>query len=176
MKTARIKNGFTVVELLLSLTLLAILMTAMAVALDAAVSSFQVNQDISKTTNAARAALLRMTTELRTASSVATLGVGTGLDPMDLSQCSLTAVDPDGSTRNIAYRFSAADHILYLDSGGNSYVLCRNVSAATFNRATTSINGADAVRNVRIVMTLTDDKGANPRTFAAAAVVRRNLD
>jgi prepilin-type N-terminal cleavage/methylation domain-containing protein len=176
MRITRKQTGFTIVEILLSLVILAMVMTAMAVALDASVINFQTNENISRTTNAARAALLRMTTELRTAAAVATIGVGSGFDPADLSQCSLTAVDPDGSTRNIAYRFSAADHTLYLDSGGNSYPLCKNVTAATFNRAIVPLSNPVAVRNVRIVMTLTDDHGNNPRTFAAAAVVRRNLN
>jgi len=152
--------------------ILAMLMTAVAVAFDASVTNFQVNQGISKTTNAARAALLRMTTELRTAQSVGVIGI----DDPDNTRCSLTAVDPDGSTRSIAYRFSAADHILYLDSGGNSYALCKNVTAATFNRAIVPASSPVAVRNVRIVMTLTDDKGNNSQTFAAAAVVRKNLN
>jgi prepilin-type N-terminal cleavage/methylation domain-containing protein len=170
------QNGFTIIEMLLSLVILAMLMTAMAVAFDASVTNFQANENISKTTNAARAALLRMTTELRTAQAVATIGVGSGFDPADLSRCSLTAVNPDGSTRNIAYRFSAVDRVLYMDSGGKSYPLCKNVTAATFNRAIVPASSPVAVRNVRIVMTLTDDKGNNSQTFAAAAVVRRNLN
>jgi prepilin-type N-terminal cleavage/methylation domain-containing protein len=172
MKKAQSKNGFTIVEMLMSLVILAMLMTAVAVAFDASVTNFQVNQGISKTTNAARAALLRMTTELRSAQAVATIGVGAGFDPSDNSQCSLTT--SDGS--NICYRYNAADKTLYLDTNGSSYPLCKNVTAATFNRATTIINGAVAVRNVRIVLTLTDDKGNNSQTFAAAAVVRKNLN
>ncbi|MBM4102801.1 MAG: prepilin-type N-terminal cleavage/methylation domain-containing protein [Planctomycetes bacterium] len=176
MRITHKQNGFTIIEMLMALVILAMVMTAMAVALDASVINFKANESISKTSNAARAALLRMTTELRTAAAVATIGVGSGFDPADLSKCSLTAVDPDGSTRNIAYRFSAADHILYLDSGGNSYPLCKNVAAATFNRAIVPASNPVAVRNVRIVLTLTDDKGANPRIFAAAAVIRKNLN
>jgi prepilin-type N-terminal cleavage/methylation domain-containing protein len=176
MKKAHKQTGFTIIEMLMSLVILAMLMTTIAFAFNASVINFQANESISKTVNTARAALLRMTTELRTAQAVATIGVGAGFDPADLSRCSLTAVNPDGSTRNIAYRFSAADHILYMDSVGKSYPLCKNVTAATFNRAIVPASSPVAVRNVRIVMTLTDDKGANPRTFAAAAVVRRNLN
>jgi prepilin-type N-terminal cleavage/methylation domain-containing protein len=171
MKTARIKNGFTILELLMSLVILAVLMTAVAVAFDASIVNFKANEGISKTTNAARAALLRMTTELRTAQGVGVIGS----DDPDNTQCSLTALNPDGSTRNITYRFDADDHALYLDADGNSYALCKNVTAASFNRAAVPGNPSN-IRNVRIVLTLTDDKGNNSQTLAAAAVVRRNLN
>ncbi len=179
MKKAQSKNGFTIVEMLMSLVILAMLMTAVAVAFDASVTNFQVNQGISKTTNAARAALMRMTTEIRTAGyndgsgfmAVASLnGGGTFVDTVN-TQCSLVASDG----RHIAYWYDSQAKILYLHDGSSNqdYVLCRNVTAATFERA----QAADGtVRNVRIVMTLTDDNGNNPRTFAAAAVVRRNLN
>jgi prepilin-type N-terminal cleavage/methylation domain-containing protein len=162
------KRGFTLIEVMMSLVILAMLMTAVAVAFDASIVNFQANESISKTTNAARAALLRMTTELRTSQAVATIGAGG--DP-DNSQCSFFA--SDGSS--FCYRYSAGDQTLYLDANGNSYALCRNVTAATFNRALVPTDPT-AVRNVRIVMTVTDDKGNNAQNFAAAAVVRRNLN
>jgi prepilin-type N-terminal cleavage/methylation domain-containing protein len=173
------QNGFTIIEILLSLVILAMVMTAMAVALDASVINFQANENISRTTNTARAALLRMTTELRSAGyndgsgymAVASLnGGGTFVDTVN-TQCSL--VTSDG--RHIAYWYDSGAKILYLhdETSNQDYVLCRNVTAATFERA----QAADGtVRNVRIVLKLTDDKGDNPRTFAAAAVVRRNLN
>ena len=68
------KNGFTIVEVMVSLVILAMLMTAVAFAFDAAVTNYQVNQGIYETVNRARQALLRMTTDLRTASAVATGG------------------------------------------------------------------------------------------------------
>jgi prepilin-type N-terminal cleavage/methylation domain-containing protein len=177
MKTARIKNGFTILEVLMSMVILAVLMTAIAVAFDASIINFQANDSISKTTNAARAALLRMTTELRTAQSVATLGTGAGFDPTNLSQCSLAT--PDGT---ICYWFDQNNGVLRLDADGNvathstsDPALCKNVTAVTFARATVP-GDTSKIRNVRIVLTLTDDKGKNPQTMAAAAVVRRNLD
>ena len=179
MRITHKQNGFTIIEILLSLVILAMVMTAMAVAFDASVVNFQANEGISRTTNTARAALLRMTTEIRTAGyndgsgfmAVASLNSGgTFVDPVN-TQCSL--VTSDG--RHIAYWYDSGAKILYLHdvTSNRDYVLCRNVTKATFNRPP-STDGI--VRNVRIVMTLTDDKGNNPRTFAAAAVVRRNLN
>jgi prepilin-type N-terminal cleavage/methylation domain-containing protein len=169
MKKARFKNGFTIIEVLMSLVILATLMTAVAVAFDASITNFQANEGISKTMNSARVALLRMTTELRSSQAVAVIGAGG--DPADYSQCSLIASDGG----NIRYRYNAAGKTLYLDTNGNSYSLCKNVTAATFKRAIVPGNPL-AIRNVRIVLTLTDDKGNNSQTFAAAAVVRRNLN
>jgi prepilin-type N-terminal cleavage/methylation domain-containing protein len=195
MKTARIKIGFTILEVLMSMVILAVLLTAVAVAFDASIVNFQANDSISKITNAGRAALLRMTTELRSAgydsngdgeieSSVAVS------DPV--GQCSLTTSD----NRNICYwhdtvtvdkygkpllplRLNIAGTLDPLDPNfeKNNPILCTHVKSATFDRATyTTKKGFLAVRNVRIVLTLTDDKGKNPQTLAAAAVVRRNPD
>lgn len=171
MKTARFKYGFTIVEVLMSLAILAILMTAVAVAFDASVVNFQTNEGISKTMNTARAALLRMTTELRSAQGVAVIGAGG--DPNN-SQCSL--VSNDG--RDITYRFAADEKVLYLDdnAGGASYALCRNVTAASFDRAVIAGSSPAAIRNVRIVVTIEDDRAKTSQTLAAAAVIRRNLN
>jgi len=59
------------VEVLISLTILATLMTAVAFAFDAAVTNYQANQGIYETVNRGRQALLRITNDLRTASEVA---------------------------------------------------------------------------------------------------------
>lgn len=183
MKMKKRKTGFTMVEVLMSLAILAMLMAAVAVAFDASIVNFQANEGISKTMNTARAALLRMTTQIRNAGyndgagyrSVAVIGVGG--DP-DNTQCSLVAPDVSapGGYCDITYRYVTDEKILYLDDNisGNSYPLCRNVTDASFNRGTGGT--PPVVRNVRMVLTVTDDKGKNPQTLAAAAVVRRNLN
>lgn len=170
MKTTEKKHGFTIIEILMSLVILAMLLAAVAVAFDASIVNFQANEGISKTMNTARSALLRMTTELRTAQGVDVIGAGG--DPNN-SQCSL--ITSDG--RDITYRYAADERILYLDdnTSGNSYSLCRNINAATFDRAT--VPGVPtAIRNVRMVMTITDDRDKTQQTLAAGAVIRRNLN
>ena len=170
-KTQTIRFGFTIVELLLSLVILALLMTAVAVAFNASIKNYQDNESISKTINTARAALMRITNDIRTAEDVAVIG-GSG-DPDNL-QCGIY-LDED-SYIDICYRFDSGDNILYLDEidSGNSYVLCRNVTAMTFDRAAVPGN-PNSIRNVRISMTVTDDQGKLPQTLVTAAVVRRNL-
>lgn len=174
-------SGFTMVEVLLSLTILAMLMTAVAFAFDAAVTNYQANKGIYKSVNTARQALLRMTNDLRTAhelplsSEEANTQVSFGND-----------TDGDGLyDKDVTYRFDSATNTLYYDDNitGNSYVLCDNVTAATFDRTEHQIdrdNGAGgvdtiwAVRDVRIVLTVTDDSGENSHTLAAATLVRKN--
>jgi len=160
------------VEVLMSLAILAMLMAAVAVAFDASIVNFQANESISKNMNTARAALLRMTTEIRTARSVVPGDPNT--------QCSLTTADGE----NICYWYDEVTdvdqptRVLRLSPDGtpddDDPILCRNVTNATFIRGT---GGSPlVVRNVRMVLTITDDKGGNPQTLAAAAVVRRNLN
>ena len=169
MKRKDKNNGFSLIEIMLALVILAVLMTAVAVAFDASVKNYKSNEAISKTVNKARAALLRITNDVRTAQAVAVIGGGG--DP-DASQCSMQT----SGGQNLTYRFNSGDNTLYLDDndGGGSYVLCRNVSAMTFNRAIVPGNPS-LIRNVQISMTVTDDQGQLPQTLVTAAVVRRNL-
>ena len=166
------KKGFTIVELLLSMAILAMLMTAVAFAFDASVKNYEANQGIYKTLNTARQALLRITNDLRTAQAVQLIGTGANEDPTDLSECTILLSD----SSNVTYRFNSDDNILYYDDNdsGNSYVLCRNVTDMTFPRSTVP-DDSTAIRSVRIVMTVTDDSGDVSQTLAAASIIRKNL-
>jgi prepilin-type N-terminal cleavage/methylation domain-containing protein len=170
MKSRRAKSAFTIIEVLMSLALLAMLMTAVAFAFDASVKNYKANQGIYETVNVGRQALLRITNDLRTAQAVAPLG--TGGDP-DNKQVSLIAADG----RDVTYRFDSTNGILYYDdnTSGDSYVLTRNVTGAAFTRALVPGTTTDAIRSVRITMTLTDESGDVSKTLAAASLVRRNL-
>ncbi|MDH4202360.1 MAG: prepilin-type N-terminal cleavage/methylation domain-containing protein [Phycisphaerae bacterium] len=171
------QSGFTLVEVMLSLVILAVLMTAVAFAFDASVTNYQANKGIYETVNRARQALLRITNDLRSAQAVALIGGG---DP-DNSQVSLIT----NTNADITYRYDASSSTLYYDdnTSGNSYVLCNHVTGATFNRTEHEIdrdNGAGgvetitAIRDVRIVLALTDDTGEVSYTLPAATLVRKN--
>ncbi|MHC4773550.1 MAG: PulJ/GspJ family protein, partial [Planctomycetota bacterium] len=64
-------GGFTIIEVMMSLVILAILMTAVAFAFDASVTNYQQNRGIYETVNAGRQTLLRITNDLRTADDLA---------------------------------------------------------------------------------------------------------
>jgi len=119
------------------------------------------NEQMYETINNARQALTRMTSQLRTGHTV---------DPIAAdNRCNFfTATDED-----ISYLFNSADGKLYLitNSNGNQYVLCNNVTAATFTK-TPDGTGQDC-KSVEISLTV--QAGDFQRTLAAAAVIRRNL-
>ena len=158
----RSKDGFTIVETLIALALLAMLMAAVGVAVHASAMNYNANESIFTAMSTARQAAMRITSDLRTAAAVS------DADPSN--QCSMITAD----SRDITYRFNSADDTLYLDinSGGSagSYVLCRNVSAMAFTRVPPT---GDPVRNVRISMTVT--VAGTSQTVASAAVIRRNM-
>jgi hypothetical protein len=145
------------------------LLAAVALAFNASAVNYSENEAMFKAMNTARQALLRITTEIRTAQSVALIGAGAGDDP-DNSRCSMIASDG----RDITYRYDSAADTLYLDDniGGSNYVLCTNVTAITFDRATVP-DDPTAVRNVQISITVSVNDLS--QTLATAAVVRKNL-
>jgi prepilin-type N-terminal cleavage/methylation domain-containing protein len=169
LRKAKSNTGFTLVELLLSLAIMGMVMAAVALAFNASAVNYSQNEAMFKAMNTARQALLRITTEIRTAQSVALIGAGAGDDP-DNQQCSMITAD----SRNVTYRFNSGDNTLYLDDnlGGSSYVLCDNVTAITFNRAAVP-DDPSAIRSVRISIAVSVD--GLSQTLATAAVARRNL-
>ena len=163
--------GFTLVEMLLSLMILGMLLAAVAFAFNASAMNFSENEAMFKAMNTARQALLRITTEVRTAQDVALIGTGPGDDPLDYSQCSMHTSDG----RDITYRYNSGNNTLYLDDNiaSSSYVMCENVTAITFNRAIVPGSNPAEIRSVRISITVAAD--GLSQTLATAAVVRRNL-
>jgi prepilin-type N-terminal cleavage/methylation domain-containing protein len=155
------RTGFTIVELLIALAITAIVLVGVAVAFSASITNYKTNEDIFKSINGARQALLRITTQLRTAGPV---------DPAaPLNECSFVTAD----ARDITYQYRNADNKLYLitNSNGKEYLLCDNVTAMSFTKTPTD-DGSD-VKSVQISMTV--QSGSIQRTISAAAVIRRNL-
>ncbi|MHC5120425.1 MAG: hypothetical protein ACYSO7_02725, partial [Planctomycetota bacterium] len=155
-----------------------------------AVTNYQENKSIYKTVNTARQALLRITTDLRTSTgyfdSSDPPNYIRAIEPLIANDSSVivTIIDPDtGNYKFIEYRFDSNDNTLYLDDDNGSHALCRNVTSMTFNGTERTIgrnNGISEVdvsdiRNVRIVLTVTDENGENPQTLAAATMIRKNM-
>ena len=152
------KRAFTIVELLISLAITAMLLAAVAVAFNASVKNYQENEGMFKAMNSARQALLRMTTQLRTANVV-------NIDSLT-TECTLTI-----ATGQITYRYNSGDKKLYLITPGGNYVLCDNVTAISFTKALTT--DGTKVKSVQISMTV--GIGNNSQTVSSAAVIRKNL-
>lgn len=165
MRDAKYEYGFTIVEMLLALAITGILLAAVAVAFNASIINYRENEDIFKTINSARQALFRITTQLRTANAV---------DPNSPdNECTLiTATGED-----ITYRYNNADNKLYLITNDNlsdpDYLLCDDVAAMTFTRATATEDAVTYVKSVQISITVASDN--TERTVSAAVVIRKNL-
>ncbi len=160
-------NGFTVVECLIVLAISAMLLTAIAVAFNASLTNYQENEEMFRAVNSARQALARMTSEIRTAN---------GVDASQaLNRCVfLSAADPN---QIITYEFRGPSdpndpNTLQLITGGNEYLLCDNVTAATFTKTPAS----NLIDSKSVQISLTVRAGRVERTLAAAAVVRRDLE
>ncbi len=166
MKKSKSIKAFTMIELLIAIVCAAMLMTAVAVAFDASVKNFSENEKIYQSTNTARQALQRLTATIRTANAIKLPGEEAS------NLCSM--ITSDGG--DITYDYRSGDKALYLVNNitGNTYLLCDNVTLMTFTKTTDVVNSITVVKDIRIVMEVT--VGGQPKTFKAAAVVRRNLE
>jgi prepilin-type N-terminal cleavage/methylation domain-containing protein len=152
--------GFTLAELLIALAVMGILLAAVAVAFNASFTNYRENEDIFKSINKARQALNRITTQIRTANRVYVIDE-------TLEQCSMET--PDG--QYIRYQYNDANNALYMETNGNNYILCDNVTDMNFVKTKAVDN--DFAKNVQISITVAS--GNIERTISAAAVIRRNL-
>ena len=157
------ETGFTIVELLLALAIASILLAAVATAFNASIINYRENEDIFKAINSARGALLRITSQLRTADAV---------DPTSpANECTLITAGGD----DVTYQYNNGDNKLYLidNLSGSNYVLCDNVTAMSFAKDTVIIEGIEKVRSVQVSITVA--RGNVERKISAAAVIRRNM-
>jgi len=162
MRDTRYETGFTIVEMLIVLAITALLLAAVAVAFNASVINYRENEDSFKAINIARQALSRMVSQIRTAEAV---------DPnLPDNECALITAGGD----DITYRYNNGDNKLYLDSNGNSYLLCDNVTAMTFTKDIATEDAVTYVKSVQISITV--ESGNVQQTLSAAAVIRRNLN
>jgi len=142
------------------------LLTAVAVAINASATNYQQNEDIFRVVNSARQALFRMTSQLRTASAV---------DPAAPSNvCTMITAAGD----NITYRYNSTDGKLYLitndDLTDSDYVLCDGVTAMNCTKTTVVVDTLIVVKSVQISLTVASDDVE--KTITAAATIRRNLN
>ena len=165
MSTKKHKAGFTIVELLISLAITVLLLTAVAIAVNASAMNYKENKSIFDTVNSARQALYRITTQLRTADSV---------DPNTADNLCSFFQSAD-SNDFMTYSYDDSNDTLYLiDSSSVPYTLCENVTAMTFTKNSAVVEGLTIVKSVQISMIVSD--GNITQNFSAAAVIRRNLE
>lgn len=166
MKKNEYKSGFTIAELLIAISIAGMLLVAVAVAFNASAINYRENEEIFKTINTARQALMRITSQLRTATAVDSAALA--------NECTLITANGE----DITYRYDEAQDALYLvtndDLFDSDYLLCDNVTAMTCTKNAVVEDSQIKVKNVQISITVSS--GNARQTISAAAVIRRNLN
>lgn len=157
----RFQAGFTLVEILIAITISALLLAAVATAFNASLMNYQANQEIYEAMSRARLALLRVTAQLRTANYVDATTPN--------SQCDF--FDPCDDYYLFDYR-SADNTLVLVDGASNEYDLCDNVSSMEFLKQV-SASDPNSALSVRISMTV--DCGDASQDLATAVVVRKAI-
>ena len=168
------RGGFTLLEMLISLVLLAALLASLGAAIHAATSSYIENTRISAITQTARGVLNRLTRDIRTA------------DAVDVSSSEITIIPPDDGSGLEELRYEVVGDSLnyYRTVSGvtTSYVLIgpaagaiNEVSLAGATISSTSgvdWEGTPCTKSVTITIVL--ENGDNDLTITASASPRRN--
>lgn len=182
------RSGLTIVELLVSLAIIALVMLATAFAIDAGVRAFAANNAEVDAMQRSRFALTRMCAEL---------GSGSGHRPYDSSLLAafrngneitdFTGVEfTNASGVRIVYRFDADDGILYASlDGGDEVVLVRGVESFAVHlvpdisdNSKKAGTGHDRIRNATIRITVRPDADvlAGPPITLAASTRQRSAE
>ncbi len=154
--------GFTLIELLISLAIMGVLLAALATAFSASMTNYQENEKLFRNINAARQALIRMTSQIRTGF----------VDPNSIANEQVCTIECDDGS-NVRYYYDGENKKLCLELDGTSYTLCENVAAVSFKKQLSTGPYPD-VKSVRISITL--QEGDYEQNLAAAAVVRKVLN
>jgi len=172
----RLRSGLCLIEVLLSLAIMALLLGATAVAFDAALKSYKVNHDLASVSVSARNAIHQMTTTLRSAWN------DPSSDTIDVTDEGTQCMMVDAWGRNVGYRYSKLDFQLQatIDGGSHWYAMVENVHPVSVGEpiftATDPQDGdfqTGTVGRVEIRFMVSQD--GLSRTFSAAAVPRNVL-
>ncbi len=161
----RARAGLGMAEALISLVIVAVLLTAAAAAFKAAGDSVTQNDQYFEASQAARISLARLLTQIRCGS----------VDEASTST-SLHLITEDN--QDITYNYDAATHEIILvtndDTTDPDYVLARNVTQCAFDiQLGTDANNAECVASVSIEIAV--KCGNNEVRFSGSAAPRRNL-
>jgi prepilin-type N-terminal cleavage/methylation domain-containing protein len=162
-------GGFTLMEALITLAIMAVLMAALGTAFSASMTSFKENQRIATASQTARGVLQRMMGDIRTCAAV------------DANSASITILPPDANiVQQIQYRYDPTNkrlsYIRKINGTNYTYTACgEDGSLKAFTVTTTTgqdWQGITCIKNVRVAMTLQ----FGPQTFqvTASASPRRN--
>lgn len=158
----RARSGLSILELMISLAISAMLLTAVAAAFTASTAAIEANDQFFRATQAARVCLNQILTEVRRAHAVA---VTTGRIDM---------ITFDGYDRS--YSYDSTNKLIKLITNDDlldaDYALARSVIAANFQRD--QVQGDDGLwRTVRVNVTLTVQVDDNVVRLSGSSAPRR---
>jgi hypothetical protein len=162
-RRSRCRAGLGLVEALISLAIVAMLLTAAGAAFCSSGQAIEVNDEFFRASQAARVSLNRMLTQCRKG-TVLTTSASTSLDfNTDLM-------------KDVSYSYDATDkELLFVtndDLTDPDYVLARNVTACAFSyvHGTNPATGDDCISRIAISITVT--VGNNSITLCGSAAPR----
>ena len=172
----RRSHGLSLVEVLISLAIVALLLTATGAAFDAALRSYKVNHDIATVSVAARNALYQMTTNLRSAWNLDFTEFPEDAIYVDATSCSFR----DAGDRVITYTYDAVETrlLVTIEEDGvirGPYTMVDDVYPVSLGQPifTATLMGDGRVARVEIRFMIAIE-GVS-RTVSAAAVPRNIL-
>ncbi len=169
MPSPKKNRGFTLVEALLSLALLATLLASVAVAVHASLQSYTANDRIASITQASRVILSRMMSEVRSAANVNSSATQLTITPPD-DGSGLQQIQYEYTGGQLHYRRTVngvqSDHVL-LGDGADGIV----ISAFSIVREDSN-EGIPLSVKARLVLT----KGTASFGVTASAAIRRNQE
>jgi prepilin-type N-terminal cleavage/methylation domain-containing protein len=185
------RRGVGLVELLIALSISALLLTATAVAVDASFKAYANNQEESSLLQQSRMALNRVVTSIRTSDTHAPTDPKLLVDfkaGFKVTGTSIGMFQEDGT--NIVYRYDAAKKQLIAEVRGKSYVLGRGVEAFSVSmepmrseEALRTGSSYDLLRRATILITIrttaetaqpSETTGKHPLTLSVSVTPRRN--
>lgn len=161
------RRGLSMVEVLISLTISAMLLTAVTAAFSASASAVQTNDEFFRASQAARVSLNQILTEIRRCQTVA---VSTNrIDMITHDNRDVSFIYDDTGANGPAKRvlLSLNDNV-----PASLYSLASNVTSASFN-ADTATDESGRSYAVRVSVTLVVERGKNTIRLAGSAAPRK---
>lgn len=165
------RAGFSMVELLVALAIIAMLMVSLTAVLDAFLTSYRETETSAVGVQAGRSILARLANDIRTATAVETTGASVTLVPPASRQLTQIAYTYDASTDQLTYQENGTD-------GNSTLSVLMGTSKPVITGFTVSevrgkdFQGTDCVKSVTIALTYTVD--GNPFAYTISASPRGN--
>jgi len=165
----RLTPAFTLVEVLLTLAILAMLLASVAIAVHASLQSYTVNESIASVTQASRVILSRMMGEIRTAGDVDSTDTLLTITPPD-DGSGLQQIQYEYTGGKLHYRRTVngiqSDHVLLGDGADGIVISAFSIVPED------SDEGVPLSRKVRLVL----KRGGANFAVTASAAIRRNRE